>query len=135
MDIEEVVADESALVSLSVSLVCVSLGFESDGEGSFGSLGPLESSPYVVSLPTLQRTPTDPLEDPLVGGLLQLFINGIGMQGKEIDGRFSFGNRNDTLGIGGKFQSMIPRPLPPQPGHPTMTGTTVVRPFTCVVSQ
>ena len=76
VDIEEVVADESALVSLSVSLVCVSLGFESDGEGSFGSLGPLESSPYVLSLPTLQRAPTDSLEDPLVGGLLQLLSMG-----------------------------------------------------------
>jgi len=48
--VEEGVADESALVLPSVSLACVSLGFKSDGEGLFGSLGPLEPSPYVVSM-------------------------------------------------------------------------------------
>ena len=52
MDIEEGVADEGALVLLSVSLGCVSLGSESGGDGFFGSLGPLEPSPYVVSMLT-----------------------------------------------------------------------------------
>ena len=48
--VEDGVADESALTVLPVSLACVSLGFESDGEGLFGSLGPSEPSAYVISM-------------------------------------------------------------------------------------
>lgn len=48
--VEEGVADESVLIVLSVSVACVSLGFESDGEGLFGSLGPSEPSAYVLSM-------------------------------------------------------------------------------------
>ena len=69
----------------------------------------------------------------LVGGLLQLFIRGIGTQGNEMDGILNLGNENLTLGNGGKFQSIMPPNLPPQFGHPTITGTTVVCPPTSVV--
>lgn len=47
--IEEGVADESPLVSLSYSLAYFSLGFESEGGGFFGSLG-ADLAPYVVSM-------------------------------------------------------------------------------------
>jgi len=58
------------------------------------------------------------------------------MQGNETVGSPGKpGNRKDTSGIGGKFHSMIPPPLPPHPGHPTMTGTTVCWPSFSVVSQ
>ena len=55
------------------------------------------------------------------------------MQGNETDGILNLGNENSTLGNGGKFQSIMPPNFPPQLGHPTMTGTTVVRPPTSVV--
>lgn len=62
----------------------------------------------------------------LMGGVLQLFIKGMGMQGNKMDGNLNLGNENLTLGSGGKFQSIMPPSFPPQFGHPTMTGTTVV---------
>ena len=63
----------------------------------------------------------------LLGGLLQLMIKGTGIQGKEIGGSSgNLGIWKETFGSDGKFQSMTPPPLLPQPGHPTMIGTTVV---------
>lgn len=47
----------------------------------------------------------------------------------------NLGNWKETFGSGGKFQSIMPPPLLPHPGHPTMTGTTVVCPFLRVVNQ
>ena len=71
----------------------------------------------------------------LFGGLLQLFNKGMGMQGNETDGILNLGNENLTLGSGGKCQSIMPPDFPPQLGHPTMTGTTVVCPPASVVIQ
>ena len=80
------IADDSEIVWLLVPLACVSLGFELDGDSFEFEFPPL--STVLNQLSDLKGV----YIGLLVGGLLQLLISGIGMQGKVTDRIFSFGN-------------------------------------------
>ena len=73
------------------------------------------------------------------GGLLQspeIVMPNILMQGRwKVGSLGKPGNLNNTHGISGRFQRMIPPWSPPQLSQPTKTGTIVLCPPTSVVSH